>query len=193
LKELLFFSNNYNKVKEIKKIFRGNSIKIFSLIDFSINNEPKETGLSFAENAKLKSEFGFKKTNLACFADDSGICVEALDNRPGVLSKRFINKFKNKNECFKYIQKKVHQKNNSKAFFKSSICLTFKDNYNIVFEGIIRGTIAKTISGKNGFGYDPIFIPDGFNKTFSQMSIKEKNSISHRSIAVTKLINFLTN
>ena len=73
------------------------------------------------------------------------------------------------------------------------MCLTFKDNYNIVFEGIIRGTIAKTISGKNGFGYDPIFIPDGFNKTFSQMSIKEKNSISHRSIAVTKLINFLTN
>ncbi len=193
MKEILFFSNNYNKVEEIKKLFSLISIKILSLNDFSLEKEPKEKGLSFAENAKLKSEFGFREVGIPCFADDSGICIEALKNKPGVFSKRFINNFKNKNDCFKYIQKKTNHKKNYKAYFKTSICLTTKESHNIVFEGVINGTISKNILGSNGFGYDPIFIPDGFNKTFAEMNIVRKNSISHRSIAINKLINFLVN
>ncbi len=193
MNKIIFFSNNKDKVKEIKKLFNETQINILSLKDFGFDVEPKEIGKTFIENAKIKSEFGFKSFKKPCFADDSGICIQALKNKPGVLSKRFINNFKSKQECFKFIINEVNKTQNKDAYFKTSICLTLSKEHHIIFEGKINGSISRKPVGIKGFGYDPIFIPEGHNKTFGEMTQKEKNSVSHRSIAVNKLLNFLSN
>ena len=193
MRELLFFSNNKNKIIEIKKIFKKANLKLLSLSDVEIKNEPKENGQTFEENAKIKSVYGFKKTGIPCFADDSGICIEALNWKPGVLSKRFLNNFKSNEACFKSIIQSIKNNNKRNAYFKTSISLTVKNNQNVIFNGKIDGKISEQVRGSFGFGYDPIFIPKNYNKTLAELSTKEKNEISHRSIAVTKLINFLTN
>jgi XTP/dITP diphosphohydrolase len=193
LKKLLFFSNNNNKIIEIKKIFNKFNLKILALNDLSITDEPKESGRTFEENAKIKSDFGFNKTGIPCFADDSGICIESLNWKPGVLSKRFLNNFKNNQACFENIIKSIKKNNKQNAYFKTSISLTIKDKQNALFNGKIDGKISDQAKGKYGFGYDPVFIPKNYNKTLAELSTKEKNEISHRSIAVTKLINFLIN
>ena len=191
MRKLLFFSNNKNKVVEIKKIFKKFKLNILSLNDVNINEVPEEIGQSFEENAKIKSEYGFNKTGIPCFADDSGICIESLNWKPGVFSKRFLNNFKNNDDCFKSIISNIKNSGKDNAYFKTSISLTIKMNQNIVFNGKVDGRISKEIRGGFGFGYDPIFIPKNYKKTLAELSIKEKNEISHRSIAVTKLINFL--
>ena len=193
MRQLLFFSNNKNKIIEIKKIFKKHDLRILSLSDLKINDEPKENGQTFEENAIVKSEYGFKKTGIPCFADDSGICIESLNWKPGVHSKRFLNSFKNNEYCFRSIIKSIKSSGKLNAYFKTSISLTIKKNQNILFIGRIEGKISDQIKGDFGFGYDPIFIPKFYKKTLAQMSTKEKNKISHRSIAVTKLINFLSN
>ena len=191
--QLLFFSNNKNKIIEIRKIFKKFNLKLLSLRDLDISDEPAENGRTFEENAKIKSDFGFNKTGIPCFADDSGICIEALNWKPGVLSKRFLNDFKSTESCFRSIIKSTKKTLKLKAYFKTSISLTVKDNQNLIFNGKIDGKISVQAKGGFGFGYDPIFIPKNYNKTLAELSIKEKNEISHRSIAVTKLINFLIN
>ena len=193
MRQLFFFSNNKNKIIEIKKIFKKFNLELLSLNDLNISNEPDETGKTFEENAKIKSDYGFNKTGIPCFADDSGICIESLNWKPGVLSKRFLNNFKSNKACFKSIIKSTKKNNKQSAYFKTSISLTVKDNQNLIFNGKIDGKISGQVKGGFGFGYDPIFIPKNYNKTLAELSTKEKNQISHRSIAVTKLINFLTN
>ena len=193
MRQLLFFSNNKNKIIEIKKIFNKFNLELLSLNDLNISNEPEETGKTFEENAKIKSDYGFNKTGIPCFADDSGICIESLNWKPGVLSKRFLNNFKTYESCFESIIKSTKKNSKQNAYFKTSISLTFKNNQNVIFNGKIDGKIAEKVKGVFGFGYDPIFIPKNYNKTLAELSTKEKNEISHRSIAVTKLINFLTN
>ena len=193
MRKLLFFSNNNNKIIEIKKIFKKFNLEILSLSDLEISDEPEENGQTFEENAKIKSEHGFSKTGIPCFADDSGICIESLNWKPGVLSKRFLNNFENKELCFKSIFKSIKNNGKQNAYFKTSISLTVKDNQNLIFNGKIDGKISEQSKGIFGFGYDPVFIPKNYNKTLAELSTKEKNEISHRSIAVTKLINFLIN
>ena len=193
MRRLLFFSNNKHKTIEIKKIFKKFNLEILSLSDLDISDEPKENGQTFEENAKIKSDYGFNKTGFPCFADDSGICIESLNWKPGDLSKSFLNNFKSDQACFKSIIRSTKKNNKQNAYFNTSISLTVKNNQNIIFNGKIDGKISERAKGKFGFGYDPIFIPNNYNKTFAELSIKEKNEVSHRSIAVTKLINFLTN
>ncbi len=193
MKRLLFFSNNKNKTIEIKKIFKKFNLEILSLSDLGISDEPKENGQTFEQNAKIKSDYGFYKTGLPCFADDSGICIESLNWKPGVLSKRFLNNFKSSQACFESIIKSTKKNNKRNAYFNTSISLTIKNSQNIIFNGKIDGKISEQAKGRFGFGYDPIFIPKNYNKTLAELSTKEKNEISHRSMAVTKLINFLTN
>ncbi len=193
MKQLLFFSNNKNKIFEIKKIFKKANLKLLSLSDVEIKNEPKENGQTFEENAKIKSDYGFNNTGIPCFADDSGICIEALNWKPGVRSKRFLNSFKNNEACFKSIIKSSRKNGKLNVYFKTSISLSINNIQNIVFNGKIDGIISKEVKGGFGFGYDPIFIPKYYKKTLAELSTKEKNEISHRSIAVTKLINFLSN
>jgi len=193
LRQLLFFSNNKNKTIEIKKIFKKFNLEILSLSDLDIIGEPEENGQTFEENAKIKSDYGFNKTGFTCFADDSGICIESLNWKPGVFSKRFLSNYKSNEACFESIIKSTKKNNNQNAYFQTSISLTIKNNQNVIFNGKVNGKVSKKPRGRFGFGYDPIFIPKNYNKTLAELSTKEKNEISHRSIAVTKLINFLTN
>ena len=193
MKEILFFSNNKNKLIEIKKIFKEYKVKLLSLSDVNIDDQPIESGKTFEENAKIKSDYGFNKAGIPCFADDSGICIESLNWKPGINSKGFLNKFRSKDECFKYIMKSVKVNYKKKAYFKTSISLTINKSINIIFNGKIDGKISDKKKGGSGFGYDPIFIPNSYKKTLAEISVNEKNEISHRSIAVTKLINFLFN
>ena len=193
MNNLLFFSHNHKKILEVESILDHKGVKIHNLKSFKKLKEPIENGLSFAENAKIKSAFGLKFFDIPCFADDSGICVEAMKNKPGIKSKRFLDKFSTKRSAFDHIISNVIKNKNDKAFFKTVICLSIKKNHHIVFEGKINGRISINPKGSNGFGYDPIFIPDGYKKTFAEMSIKEKNNISHRKIALMKMESFLFN
>ena len=193
MRELLFFSNNNNKIIEIKRIFNKFNLTLLSLNDLSISDEPEEIGKTFEENAKIKSDYGFNKTGIPCFADDSGICIESLNWKPGVHSKRFLNSFKSSEDCFRGIIQSTKKKGKQNAYFKTSISLTIKNDQNILFNGKIDGKISEQAKGRYGFGYDPVFIPKNFNKTLAELNAEEKNEISHRSIAVTKLINFLIN
>ena len=191
MKNILFFSHNQKKIIEVKQIFKDSRIKVFDLNSFEKIKEPRETGDTFASNAKIKSKYGQKVFNIPCFADDSGFCVEALRNNPGVKSKRFLEKFSNKKKAFEYIISNVIERKNNKAFFVTAICLTLKDNHHIVFLGRVNGTVSLKPKGTNGFGYDPIFVPENYTRTFAEMSLEEKNIISHRKIAITKLKSFL--
>mgnify|MGYP001156947513 FL=1 len=189
----VFFSHNQNKRKEVKRLFPKSNIKIISLNDLPKIKEPKETGDSFAANAKIKSLYGFKRFNIPCFADDSGICISSLNNKPGVYSKNFLEKFKKNKDAFNYIINRCVLLKNTNAYFKTSICLTLKANHHIIFEGVVKGNISLKPKGKNGFGYDPLFIPSGQNKTFAEMTMQEKNYFSHRGLAINRLKNFIIN
>ena len=192
MNKIFFLTNNKNKIREIKNLLKDISLNVLTPSDIQLKHEPKEIGKTFEENAKIKSTYGFNKSNLPCFADDSGICIEAFNWKPNVLSKNFIESYKNKNECFKHIINKVLKKNKHKAYFQTSICYTLEKDYHIIFNGRVDGRISDRVCGKNGFGYDPIFIPENYNKTFGELSINQKNKISHRSIAITKFVNFIS-
>ena len=191
MKDILFFSHNQKKIIEIIQIFKDSKIKIYDLNSFKKIREPKETGVTFSSNAKIKSKYGQQLFDMPCFADDSGFCVEALKNNPGVKSKRFLEKFSNNKKAFEYIISNVVKNKNNKAFFVTAISLTLKENHHITFLGKINGTVSLEPKGTNGFGYDPIFIPENNIKTFAEMKLEEKNIISHRKIAITKLKSFL--
>jgi len=193
LETLFFLSHNKNKIIEVNKILKNKFFKIKNLNNFYDVKEPKETGRSFADNAKLKSLYGFKIFKAPCFADDSGICINALNNGPGVRSKRFLNKFDNTKEAFDKIISETIKKKDTRAFFNTTICLTLKKSHYILFVGKIHGNISRKPKGHNGFGYDPIFIPNGQEKTFAEMSFNKKNNLSHRMIALKKMESFLIN
>ena len=191
MNELIFFSHNNHKIKEVKRILESNKLKIITLNDSSINYGPKEKESTFNENAIIKSNFSFKKFGRPCFADDSGICISALNNQPGVRSKRFQKENGGFKKTFEIIINKAKQKNNFNAFFQTTIALTTNTNNTICFEGVVQGKISTKSQGILGFHYDPIFIPEGTDKTYAQMSTEEKNKISHRAIAIDKLKKYL--
>ena len=188
--ELIFATHNNNKVKEVTKMLPSYlSMKSLTAIDFF--EEIEETGKTFEENALLKAKTIFNKTGKNVFADDSGLVIEALDGAPGVYSARYAGTGKDEDNIAKAL-KELDGKTNRKAYFISIFCLILNGK-EYFFEGRVNGTIATEIKGDNGFGYDPIFIPDGFSKSFAQMTPEEKNAISHRGKAIGKLNNFLTN
>ena len=191
MKKIIFFSHNKNKIEEVLKLFHRSSFNILSLNNFPNIKEPKEIGSSFEENARIKSSYGFNNFNVPCFADDSGICISALKNLPGIKSKRFIKENGGIDKTFRLILDKTRKHLDNKAYFKTSISLTINNNNNVFFNGIVKGIIAKTPRGKFGFLYDPIFIPNGHEKTYGEMTLEEKNKISNRSIAIQKLKKYL--
>ena len=193
MKEIVFFSHNKYKINEVVKILQNYKIKILTLYDFPKTYKPEETGKTFKENAVIKSTFGFKSFGLPCFADDSGICISALDNQPGVKSKRFQIENGGFKKTFKMIIHQTKIKKDYNAFFQTSIALTIDNQSSVYFDGVVTGKISKTPLGSQGFHYDPIFIPNGTNKTFAQMPEEEKNKISHRAIAIKKMKRFLLN
>jgi len=191
VKKIIFFSFNQNKIKEIRKMFVKTNINIVGLNSLSKTKNPKENGLTFQKNSKIKSLYGFNKFKQPCFADDSGICINALDGLPGIKSKRFIKKNGGLKKTLNKVIKTTKQKIDNKAYFHTCIALTLSKKKTIFFEGKVFGRISDEPKGKRGFDYDPIFIPKGFKKTFAQMTSSEKNKISHRSIAVNKLKKYL--
>tara|TARA_Y100000590_G_scaffold264127_1_gene296722 strand:- start:2203 stop:2787 length:585 start_codon:yes stop_codon:yes gene_type:complete len=190
VKKIFFFSNNPNKIKEVLQILKNDLIKIKTLKKLDIK-APNETGKTFYKNANIKSSYGYKLKKIPCFADDSGICIDALDGKPGVNSKDYIHINGGSEKTFKKIINKSKKLLNTKAFFITVISLTLNGEKTIFFEGKVKGNISSTPRGKNGFGYDPIFIPNGFKKTFAEMTTEEKNSVSHRRIALFKLQKYL--
>jgi len=186
--ELVFASNNEHKVNEIQAMI-GSTIRLRSLKDIGCTEEIPETGRTFEENAGQKSRFVYEKFGLNCFADDSGLEIDALGGEPGVDSAHYSGS-RNFEQNIQLVLDKLGDSEKRTARFKTVISLII-DAEEFLFEGSVEGKITKSISGSGGFGYDPIFQPDGYNISFAEMSADEKNRISHRAKAIEKLISFL--
>ena len=187
--ELIFATHNENKVLEIKNLIQKN-IKLLSLSDIGFKGEIIEDGNSLHENSLIKAKFIRSKYGINCFADDTGLEVHSLNNEPGIYSSRYAGYPINTNNNIKKLINNLERFSNKSARFRTVISLIINENI-YSFEGVVNGNIIKEIKGEKGFGYDPVFIPNGYNKTFAELSLKEKNLISHRSIAVNKMIRFL--
>lgn len=185
---LVFATNNQHKTNEVREILAAN-YEVLNLNDIGCDYDIPETGNTFAENATLKSTYVVENYHIDCFADDSGLEVEALNNEPGIFSARYSGK-RGDAENLHFLLKKMEGVANRKARFKTVISL-IKDGQNYLFEGVIEGTLRTEPTGEKGFGYDPIFEPNGYDITFAEMEMAEKNKISHRALAMQKLIAFL--
>lgn len=189
--ELIFATHNQNKALEINKTLPP-GIFVKNLIEAGITEDLAEDGDTLEANALQKAFFTYNLTNLSCFADDSGLEVEALNGEPGVYSARYAGPEKDNEKNIRKLLMKLENYTNRKAKFKTVIALVLDNREHYLFEGVVEGAITETPKGSGGFGYDPVFIPDGFTKTFAEMTLAEKIAISHRAIAVKKLVNFLT-
>jgi XTP/dITP diphosphohydrolase len=187
--KLVFASNNKHKVKEISNIL-DNTITLMSLQDIGIREDIPEDEPLIEGNALFKARYVHNATGLDVFADDTGLEVEALDGLPGVHSARFAGEDKDSSANIAKLLGMLNEHENRKARFRTVIALIF-DHREYLFEGVISGTITSEKKGDEGFGYDPVFMPDGSGLTFAQMSLSEKNKISHRAIAFEKLKDFL--
>jgi XTP/dITP diphosphohydrolase len=186
---LVFATNNQHKLEEVAAK-TGNQLQLLSLSDINCTDDIEETGTTFQENASIKSRYIFDKYNLNCFGDDSGLEVEALNNEPGVYSARYAGMHGNHEANINKVLQNIQGKSNRKARFRTVISLIWNGEEHF-FEGTINGTIREEKTGTDGFGYDPIFEPEGHHITFAEMAMEEKNRISHRAIAMVKLITFL--
>lgn len=187
--KLVFASNNKNKIQEIQALVPKN-IQIVSLEDIGCTEDIPETADTIEGNAILKANYVTEKYGYNCFADDTGLEVDALNGAPGVYSARYAGEQKDANDNMDKLLDELKDKSNRKANFKTVIALNLNGKQNL-FTGIINGKIIDEKIGTNGFGYDPIFVADGYNKTFAELSMEEKSTISHRGIAVKELILFL--
>jgi len=189
MQQLVFATNNAHKLEEVAAKIEG-KIKLLNLTDIGCIEDIDETGNTFRENASLKSRFIYNKYHINCFGDDSGLEIEALNGEPGVFSARYAGEHGNHAANIDKTLAALKNITNRKANFRTVISLIWNgDEY--FFEGVVNGTIRNERSGTAGFGYDPIFQPDGYTKTFAEMSLAEKNEISHRAIAMADLLDFL--
>jgi XTP/dITP diphosphohydrolase len=184
--KLIFATHNQYKVEELKKLLPSN-ISILSLTDINCYEEIEETGTTLEENAKLKANFIKYKYGLDCFADDSGLEVDALGGSPGVYSARYAGDEKNNEDNIKKIWKELRDKDSTKAQFRTVIAASFGSKISI-YEGKVIGNLIFEKRGNHGFGYDPIFIPEGYTKTFAELGDAVKNKISHRALATQKFL-----
>lgn len=187
--KLVFATNNEHKLNEVQKIL-GNKHQILSLSEIGCTDDIPETADTLEGNATLKSRYVFDKYGYNCFADDTGLEVEALNMQPGVFSARYAGEQKSSTDNITKLLAELDKIKNRNARFRTVISLII-DNNEILFEGIVDGEIITEKKGHEGFGYDPIFKPLGYNTTFAQMNLAEKNKISHRGRAVEKLIAYL--
>ena len=187
--KLIFATKNKGKYDEVKKMMPIN-ISLMSLNDLNFNEDIEETGETLMQNAKIKSDFIFNKYRINCFADDTGLEIDSLNGLPGVYSARFAGKSCNTQENIEKVWDLLTGYKNRKARFKSVFSLNLNGK-TFIFEGEIDGEIIFQQKGQNGFGYDSIFIPKGYTKTFAELNLIEKNKISHRSEALKRLIIFL--
>lgn len=187
---LVFATNNPHKLTEVQQILSRLFI-VKGLKDIGCNEDIPETGTTLEENASIKSSYVVENYAIDCFADDTGLEIEALDGRPGVYSARYGGESHNAEKNMERVLKELKGIKNRNAQFRTVISLKLNDK-EYQFEGIVKGRIIEDKRGTDGFGYDPIFIPDENEKTFAEMSQNEKNEISHRARATQKLVKFLT-
>jgi XTP/dITP diphosphohydrolase len=187
--KLVFASHNQNKVNEIKSLL-PKTFEILSLTEIGFNEEIEETGLTLDENSRIKAQTVFEKTGYFCFADDTGLEIEALNYEPGVFSARYAGNQKNDSDNIEKVLLKLQEMTNRNARFRTVITLLIgQEEYS--FEGKVEGKIIMEKRGEFGFGYDPIFIPENESRTFAEMPLEEKNKFSHRARAFQKMIEFL--
>jgi XTP/dITP diphosphohydrolase len=189
MKQIVFATNNKNKLREIREIM-SDLYEVLSLDDIGCHEEIVEDAETIEGNAKIKADFVTNKYHVDCFADDTGLEVEALNGAPGVYSARYAGEHCSYQDNVNKMLNAMRGKTNRKAAFRTVIALNL-DGKSYTFEGRCDGQIVESQRGTDGFGYDPIFMPDGFNQTFAEMSHEEKNAISHRGRATKKLIAFL--
>jgi XTP/dITP diphosphohydrolase len=186
--KIVFATNNKNKIKEVQKLLPSN-IELISLKDIGCEDDIPETQHTIKGNSIQKVNYINSKYNLDCFADDTGLEISALNGDPGVLSARYAGSERNSKKNIEKVLKNLNNIKNRNARFKTVIALSYKGEI-LTFEGVCEGVISNEIQGDGGFGYDPIFKPKGINKTFAELSFDEKNKISHRAIAIKKLIDY---
>lgn len=188
-RKLVFATNNLHKLEEVSSIL-GDKIQLLSLNDINCHTDIPETADTLEGNALLKAEYIYNNYGMDCFADDTGLEIEALNNEPGVYSARYAGIDKDSQANMLKVLHELQRINNRKARFRSVISLIM-DGKRYEFEGIVNGRIIEEKRGDAGFGYDPIFVPDGYEQTFAEIGNETKNKISHRAIAVNKLCEFL--
>ncbi|EOA60403.1 MULTISPECIES: non-canonical purine NTP diphosphatase [Bacteroides] len=188
-KKLVFATNNLHKLNEVSTILE-NKIELLSLNDINCHIDIPETSNTLEGNALLKAQYIYSNYKLNCFADDTGLEVEALNGEPGVYSARYAGDIHNSEANMLKLLHNMENKENRQAQFRTVISLIL-DETEYQFEGIIKGKIITEKRGSSGFGYDPIFIPEGYDKTFAELGDEIKNKISHRAQAVNKLCKFL--
>lgn len=189
MKKIVFATNNQHKLEEIRKITAG-KIEVLSLSDIQSHDEIEESGATLKENALIKAQFIKNHYGFDCFADDTGLEVEALHGAPGVYSARYAGEGCNPMDNMKKLVQTLEGEKNRAACFRTVIALLLNGK-TYFFEGEIRGKIIPEKRGNAGFGYDPIFVPDGYDKTFAELGDDIKNRISHRALATQKLVDFL--
>lgn len=187
--KLVFATNNLNKLAEVQKML-PNSIELLSLKDINCFDDIEETATTLEGNAQIKANYITEKFGYNCFADDTGLEVEALNGKPGVYSARYAGEPANAENNMQKLLTALNNKTDRNAQFRTSICLNL-DGKQILFDGVCKGTILTSKQGEQGFGYDPIFQPEGYNKSFAEMASEEKNKISHRGLAIQHLVAFL--
>jgi XTP/dITP diphosphohydrolase len=190
--ELIFASQNKHKAQEIKPLIPP-SYQLITLDRLNVTGEIPETGDTLEANALQKANFIFDKFRKPCFADDTGLEVEALNGEPGVYSARYAGEKKSFEDNMNKLLRELNGIKNRKAQFKTVICLAGLNGKPLYFEGVLNGSITEDKIGKNGFGYDPVFMPDGYSITLAEMSMEQKNQLSHRAIAVRKFAEYLKN
>jgi len=189
VRELVFATNNAHKLSEVQHLL-GKKFLLLSLKDIHLEEEIPEDYDTLEQNALQKARYIFDKTRKNCFADDTGLEVDALNGRPGVYSARYAGEGKNPKDNIKKLLKELDGVANRKARFRTVVALII-DNQEYLFEGIVNGQIIESERGTDGFGYDPVFLPDGFSLTFAEMMLDQKNLISHRARAIGQLVDFL--
>jgi XTP/dITP diphosphohydrolase len=189
MKKIVFATNNKHKLDEIRKISEG-KLEILSLNDINCRTDIPETGTTLEENALIKARFVKDNFGYDCFADDTGLEVKALDGAPGVYSARYAGEDCRAEDNIRKLLTNLEGISDRRAAFRTVVALLIGDEQ-YFFEGAIHGKIIDEKRGESGFGYDPVFVPDGYEQTFAELGEDIKNKISHRAIATTKLIRFL--
>ena len=186
---LIFATHNADKLREVRELI-GHKYEVISLSELGDHENIPENELTLEGNALFKARTTWNKYGLACFSDDTGLEVDALEGAPGVISARYAGEAKNPQANIDKLLSALTQATKRSAQFRTTVALIL-DGKEYLFEGIVRGSIATQRQGNKGFGYDPIFIPEGYTRSFAQMDNAEKNSMSHRGRAITKLVDFL--
>ena len=192
MKKLVFATGNSHKLQEVQGLFKE-GFALSCLKDVNITEDIPETADNLVDNALQKAWYVYNKCGIPCFADDTGLEVEALDGAPGVYSARYAGEEKDSMKNMLLLLENMNGKENRNARFRTIIAYIDENEEEHIFEGEIRGTIIENMEGTNGFGYDPIFVPEGYDKTFAQLSSEIKNTISHRARAMEKFLSYFNN